>query len=87
MGYTSVMVDGPVPDTAMDTKSEEGDPGGPDDTTPLTEDERALLDRLRAGEGTGAAEASATGEGDTRPAAPPAARPDGLDPVFREPTA
>jgi len=46
------MVDGPLPDTAMDTKSEEGDPGGPTDTTPLTADERALLDRLRDGGGT-----------------------------------
>jgi len=31
----------------MDTKSEEGDPGGEADTSPLTPDERALLDRLR----------------------------------------
>src|SRR5215207_9378433 len=45
------MVDGPVPDTAMDTKSDERDPG-PTDTTPLTADERALLDRLRDGGGT-----------------------------------
>jgi hypothetical protein len=78
------MVDGPVPDTAMDTKSEEGDPGGPDDTTPLTEDERALLERLRASEGN-AVEAAADAD-TTLPGAPPAAAPDGLDPVFREPT-
>ncbi|HEY6746599.1 MAG TPA: hypothetical protein VI357_12885 [Mycobacteriales bacterium] len=81
------MVDGPIPDTAMDTKSEEGDPGGPDDTTPLTEDEQALLDRLRAGEGTGGDESADPPAKDTTlPGAPPAARPDGLDPVFREPT-
>jgi hypothetical protein len=80
------MVDGPVPDTAMDTKSEEGDPG-PDDTTPLTEDERALLDRLRAAEGSGAGtRAESPAEDTTLPGAPPPARPDGLDPVFREPT-
>ena len=71
----------------MDTKSEEGDPGGPDGTAPLTEDERALLDRLRAAEGTGEAGTAEPPAADTtRPGAPPAARPDGLDPVFREPT-
>jgi hypothetical protein len=69
----------------MDTKSEEGDPGGPDDTTPLTEDERALLERLRASEGT-AVETAAPDAGTTLPGSPPAAAPDGLDPVFREPT-
>ena len=78
------MVDGPVPDTAMDTKSEEGDPGGEEDTSPLTEDERALLERLRASEGRpGGTPAQ---EDTTLPAARPAAPPDGLDPVFREPT-
>ena len=70
----------------MDTKSEEGDPGGPDDTRPLTEDERALLDRLRSAEGSGEA-TDEPAAGTTRPGAPPAARPDGLDPVFQEPTA
>jgi hypothetical protein len=80
------MVDGPVPDTAMDTKSEEGDPGGPDDTTPLTEDERALLERLRASEGR-AADPPVPDPGTTLPGSPPDAAPDGLDPVFREPTA
>jgi hypothetical protein len=80
------MVDGPVPDTAMDTKSEEGDPGGPDDTSPLTEDERALLERLRASEGH-AVETPAPDAGTTLPGSRPAAPPDGLDPVFREPTA
>jgi hypothetical protein len=70
----------------MDTKSEEGDPG-PDDSTPLTEDERALLDRLRAAEGSGSAgPADPPAEDTTLPGAPPATRPDGLDPVFREPT-
>jgi hypothetical protein len=67
----------------MDTKSEEGDPGGEDDTSPLTDDERALLDRLRSAEGTGTADPAAD---TTLPGARPAAPPDGLDPVFREPT-
>ncbi len=77
------MVDGPVPDTAMDTKSEEGDPGGEDDTSPLTEDERALLDRLRASEGTAVETPPAADT--TRPGSPPVASADGLDPIFREP--
>ena len=67
----------------MDTKSEEGDPGGEDDSSPLTADERALLDRLRSGEGTGTEPPAAD---TTPPESPPAARPDGLDPVFRGPT-
>ena len=75
------MVDGPVPDSAMDTKSEEGDPGGVDDSAPLTEDEQALLDHLRD-------QPAPTGDrpADTGPPAPPRdAGPDPLDPVFREP--
>jgi hypothetical protein len=82
------MVDGPVPDTAMDTKSEEGDPGGAEDTSPLTEDERALLERLRAAEGHAAESpaAEAPAADTTLPGSRPAAAPDGLDPVFREPT-
>jgi hypothetical protein len=77
------MVDGPVPDTAMDTKSEEGDPGGDEDTSPLTADERALLERLRA---AGSSEHDAPENDTTLPGARPAAPPDGLDPIFREPT-
>ena len=78
------MVDGaPVPDTAMDTKSDDGEPGDVVDTTPLTDDERALLDRLRDGGGS----AGPTRPEDTLPAAPPPGDdPDPLDPVFREPT-
>ncbi|HZB48459.1 MAG TPA: hypothetical protein VE547_05145, partial [Mycobacteriales bacterium] len=37
----------PVPDSAMDTGSEDGEPGGTTDATPLTDEERAILDRLR----------------------------------------
>jgi hypothetical protein len=72
----------------MDTKSEEGDPGGDEDTSPLTEDERALLERLR-GSGRSADETPAddTPASDTTlPGARPSAPPDGLDPIFREPT-
>jgi hypothetical protein len=88
------MVDGPVPDTAMDTKSEEGDPGGTD-ARPLTDDERALLERLKhggGGDGEPAAEespayAAAADDDSPVPGPPPgdAGRPDPLDPVFREP--
>jgi hypothetical protein len=89
------MVDGaPVPDTAMDTKSEEGAPGGTSDTTPLTDDENALLERLRDGDGTPAEPAAeespaygrAVDDDSPVPGSPPGAgRPDPLDPVFREP--
>jgi hypothetical protein len=76
------MVDGPVPDTAMDTKSDEGEPGGEPDTTPLTADERELLERLRAS----GASPTPTPEADTLPGAPPPeGDPDPLDPIFREP--
>ena len=79
------MVDGaPVPDTAMDTKSDD-EPGDMVDTTPLTDDERALLDRLRD---SGGESPAPTRPEDTLPVAPPppTADPDPLDPVFREPT-
>jgi len=92
----SGMVDGPVPDTAMDTKSEQGDPGGADDTAPLSDDERAMLHRLRTGGGTdvvgAAAEespayAEAADDDAPLPADPAGAhRQDPLDPVFREPS-
>jgi hypothetical protein len=76
------MVDGPVPDTAMDTKSED-EPGATPDPTPLSADERALLDRLRDTSGDAPDGPVAT---DTLPPAPPAdAGPDPLDAVFREP--
>ena len=87
------MVDGPVPDTAMHTKSEEGDPGDPD-RSPLTDEERAILDRLRDGAGDGggtAAEdspeyAAAVDADAPVPTSPPQPeRPDPLDAIFREP--
>jgi hypothetical protein len=79
----------------MDTKSEEGNPGSTGDTRPLTEDEQALLERLRDGGGTAAvgpaaedsAEYAAAVDADSPVAgsAPPTGS-DPLDPVFREPT-
>ena len=74
------MVDGPIPDTAMDTKSEDGDPGTTD-AAPLTPDEQALLDRLRDDTSTPAGPDGTT----LPPAPPPATGPDPLDPVFQEP--
>lgn len=45
---TDRMTDGdPLPDSAMDTGSDEGEPGGTTDATPLTDDERAILGRLQ----------------------------------------
>lgn len=81
IGYGSGMVDGPLPDTGMDTKSEEGDPGGRDDA-PLSDDERAMLERLR----TGLADPADTRDTTLPAAPPPTAAPDPLDPVFREPS-
>jgi hypothetical protein len=85
IGYGSGMVDGPVPDTAMDTKSDDGDPGDEDrDATPLTDDERDMLERLRAAGVT--APADEPGADTTLPGAPPpSAAPDPLDPIFQEP--
>src|SRR4051794_4330373 len=40
-----------APDSAMDTGSEDGEPGGTTDATPLTDDERAMLERLRHASG------------------------------------
>jgi len=49
IGYGSGMVEGPVPDSAMDTKSEDGEPGDEDrDARPLDADEQAMLEKLRA---------------------------------------
>jgi hypothetical protein len=87
----------PIPDSAMDTGSEDGEPGGTTDATPLTDEERAMLDRLRhAGGGhvVGAApeESPLAGEAaeddaplPTYPAPTRDDEPDPLDPVFREP--
>ena len=88
----------PAPDSAMDTGSEDGEPGGTTDASPLTDDERAMLDRLRHPSGhdvVGAApeDSSAAGEAAEDDAPLPgypvperAGRIDPLDPVFREPT-
>ena len=86
----------PVPDTAMDTGSEESEPFLEPDPTPLTDEERAILDRLRE---SSAAPPSAEAPEDSEEAfaaadddAPlPAygprddSPPDPLDPVFQEP--
>jgi hypothetical protein len=83
-GYGSGMVDGPVPDSAMDTKSEEGEPGDEErDATPLDADEQAMLDKLRAAGVTVPEEEP--GADTTLPTPPPDSGPDPLDPVFREP--
>jgi hypothetical protein len=86
IGYGSGMVEGPVPDSAMDTKSEEGEPGDEDrDTRPLDADEQAMLEKLRAAGVTAPAEEP--GADTTLPPPPPDRKPDPLDPVFREPDA
>ena len=41
----------PVPDSAMGTGSDDGEPGGRLDQGPLRDDERALLERLADGGG------------------------------------
>ncbi len=83
----------------MDTGSEDGEPGGTTDARPLSDDERAILDRLRHAGGPAVVEGApeedvlAAGEAaeDDAPLpdypAPPPHDPDPLDPVFREPTA
>ncbi len=69
----------------MDTGSEDGEPGGVVDPAPLTDEERAMLDRLRDGGGEDVVGAAGTEAGDYPP--PPVTHtPDPLDPVFREPT-
>jgi hypothetical protein len=87
----------PAPDGGMDTGSEDGEPGGTTDATPLTDDERAMLERLRHASGQDVAgappeESAAAGraaEDDAPLADYPAPdrhdAPDPLDPVFREP--
>jgi hypothetical protein len=83
-GYGSGMVDRPVPDSAMDTKSEEGEPGDEErDATPLDADEQAMLEKLRAA-GVTVPEEEPGGD-TTLPTPPPDSGPDPLDPVFREP--
>ncbi len=84
IGYGCGMVDGPVPDSAMDTKSEEGEPGDEErDPRPLDADEQALLQQLRS---AGVTVPEQEPDSDTTlPPPPPAGDPDPLDPVFREP--
>ncbi len=88
--------DGPVPDSAMDTGSDDGEPGGTTDATPLTDDERTMLQRLRHADGPEVVGRTAEDSPLAGPAAeddaplpdyaPPAgAEPDPLDPAFREP--
>lgn len=70
----------PVPDTAMETGSEDGDFGDTADATPLRDDERAILDQLKD------AARDVPAEQPPPTFSPPAdAAPDPLDPVFREP--
>jgi hypothetical protein len=86
IGYGSGMAEGPVPDSAMDTKSEDGEPGDEEreDSRPLDPDEQAMLAQLREA-GVRAPE-SDPGGGTTLPPPPPeGGGPDPLDPVFREP--
>jgi hypothetical protein len=89
----------PVPDTAMDTGSEDGEPFTETEGTPLSDEERAILDRLRESsvarpspEGPEAPEDSeeafaAADDDAPLPAYDPRddSPPDPLDPVFREP--
>jgi hypothetical protein len=72
----------PVPDTAMETGSEDGDFGDTSDGLPLQDDERAILDQLR--------DAATDVPAEQPPptfTAPADAPPDPLDPIFREPNA
>jgi hypothetical protein len=92
------MVDpAPVPDSAMDTGSEDGEPGGTTDVTPLTDDERAMLERLRHSGGESVVGAAPEGSPAAGEAAeddaplpgypmPDRAGTDPLDPIFREPS-
>jgi hypothetical protein len=85
IGYGSRMTEGPVPDSAMDTKSEDGEPGDEEreDTRPLDPDEQAMLARLRE---AGVSVPDPDPQADTTlPPPPPQSGPDPLDPVFREP--
>jgi hypothetical protein len=80
-----------LPDTAMATGNDEGEPGQPD-TRPLERDERRLLKELRkSADGTGAPAledspevASAVADDTPRPGTGGGANPDGLDPEFTD---
>jgi hypothetical protein len=85
----------PVPDTAMDTGSEASEPFVQNDGPPLSDEERAILDRLRDGGGAPlpgdvaeeSPEAAAAADDDAPLTSwnPSPAPVDPLDPVFREP--
>ncbi|HEX6754958.1 MAG TPA: hypothetical protein VF109_03330 [Mycobacteriales bacterium] len=88
----------PVPDTAMDTGSEDGEPFTETEGTPLSDEERAILDRLRESSATAPPSAEVPEDSEEAFAAAdddaplPAyttpqddSPPDPLDPVFREP--
>ena len=80
-----------LPDTAMATGNDEGEPGQPD-TRPLERDERRLLKELKkSADGTGepAVEdapemASAAADDTPLPGGGGGANPDGLDPEFTD---
>jgi len=80
-----------IPDTAMATGNDEGEPGTPD-TRPLARDERELLEELRK-PGDGPAEpavedgpevAAAAGDDAPLPAQGGTGNDDGLDPEFTD---
>src|SRR5918993_726955 len=91
----------PVPDSAMDTGSDEGEPGGVADSAPLTGEEQALLNQLKDGGADDGANFSGRSPEESPEAGAAAADdaplpaygqqvgsgPDPLDPVFREPEA
>jgi hypothetical protein len=79
-----------LPDTAMATGNDEGEPGQPD-TRPLERDERRLLKELKKSvDGTGepafedASEVAAAVADDTPLPGGGGANPDGLDPEFTD---
>jgi hypothetical protein len=80
-----------LPDTAMATGNDEGEPGRPD-TRPLERDERRLLKELRrsADEGTGepavedAPEVASAVADDSPLPGEGGGNPDGLDPEFTD---
>lgn len=81
--------DGDLPDTAMMTGSEGGDPGDRPDSLPLTEAEKALLANLVSGshlsvEGSDE-EARAASDDVVLPQRSPVRNDDPINPTFREP--
>jgi hypothetical protein len=79
-----------LPDTAMATGNDEGEPGQPD-TRPLERDERRLLEELKkSADGTGepavedAPEVAAAAADDSPLPGGGGGNPDGLDPEFTD---